>query len=366
MPIPASGTLSITQIQTEFGGTNPISLSEYYRGGSFVPNSAINAAIPTSGAISLNNFYGSSKRSPIAFTFTTSTANAALNVASLPSYIPGLTCVTVTVNPGVYLYSTAVGNYGLYLFGATTGDNVTLINNGFIAGKGGDGGSRNNGAGPLSGSPGGRALVIGQNTTINNVGYIGGGGGGGAGMNGGSFSKIGTVRSFGGGGGAGGGNGGMGNGRAPVPTPGGGISPGFFCTAPGGLGGGPGAVGGNGVSGSPSFATGGGGGGAGGGSGNSAGCTQGGGGGGGGGIIFPGVGGAMGGCGTFINGAGGSANAAGLNPGSGGGGWGAVGGGGAGGGIGSGGAGGKAVCLQGAYSVTWVGGCTARVWGAVS
>jgi hypothetical protein len=30
MALPSSGAISFSQIQTEFGGTNPISLSEYY------------------------------------------------------------------------------------------------------------------------------------------------------------------------------------------------------------------------------------------------------------------------------------------------------------------------------------------------
>ena len=34
MAMPGSGTISFSQLQTEFGGANPISLSEYYRGGS--------------------------------------------------------------------------------------------------------------------------------------------------------------------------------------------------------------------------------------------------------------------------------------------------------------------------------------------
>jgi hypothetical protein len=33
MPIPASGPLSLQNIQTEFGGANPIGLNEYYAGG---------------------------------------------------------------------------------------------------------------------------------------------------------------------------------------------------------------------------------------------------------------------------------------------------------------------------------------------
>ena len=58
MTIKASGTLSFSEIQAEFGGAHPISLSEYYRGGGRVPSGT--SAIPASGAIKLSNFYGTS------------------------------------------------------------------------------------------------------------------------------------------------------------------------------------------------------------------------------------------------------------------------------------------------------------------
>ena len=59
MALPGSGVLTLADIQTEFGGTNPISLSEYYRGGGLVPDSSLNTGVPTSGAISVSDFYGS-------------------------------------------------------------------------------------------------------------------------------------------------------------------------------------------------------------------------------------------------------------------------------------------------------------------
>ena len=58
MALPASGTLSLGNIQTEFGGSNPIALSEYYRGGGLVPNITANNSIPTSGTIEVSDFYG--------------------------------------------------------------------------------------------------------------------------------------------------------------------------------------------------------------------------------------------------------------------------------------------------------------------
>ena len=51
MTLPSSGPISMLQIATEFGGTAPHSLSEYY---------GVAPGVPTSGAISMANFYGKS------------------------------------------------------------------------------------------------------------------------------------------------------------------------------------------------------------------------------------------------------------------------------------------------------------------
>lgn len=62
MALPSSGPLTLADIQTEFGGSNPISLSEYYAGGAYVPSGTTGTygAVPTSGTISIRNFYGTS------------------------------------------------------------------------------------------------------------------------------------------------------------------------------------------------------------------------------------------------------------------------------------------------------------------
>jgi len=59
MTVPSTNT-SLQGIQDEFGGSNPIQLSEYYAGGSFVSSSdpAPNGPIPTSGQISMGQFRG--------------------------------------------------------------------------------------------------------------------------------------------------------------------------------------------------------------------------------------------------------------------------------------------------------------------
>lgn len=57
-----TGPISLGDVQTEFGGSNPIGMNEYYRGGTYV-NSATAAGtsgsqIATSGAIQLGDFRG--------------------------------------------------------------------------------------------------------------------------------------------------------------------------------------------------------------------------------------------------------------------------------------------------------------------
>ena len=60
MALPGSGPISSSMIQTEFGGSNPIAISEYYRGGANVPDTGTNVNIPTSGQIKFSDFYNGS------------------------------------------------------------------------------------------------------------------------------------------------------------------------------------------------------------------------------------------------------------------------------------------------------------------
>ena len=59
MPLQSSGAISLLNIQGEFGGSSSnIAISNYYRGGSNVPNTTVNNSIPTSGQIQFDDFYG--------------------------------------------------------------------------------------------------------------------------------------------------------------------------------------------------------------------------------------------------------------------------------------------------------------------
>lgn len=138
-------------------------------------------------------------RSVASQTYAASTQEASLNVTSLSGYQAGSTDITITINAGVYLWSDSTSTAGLTLAGGTVGDTITIVNNGFVMGKGGNGATYSGGHVPAT--AGGPAVSLGFNTTITNTaGYIGGGGGGGA--------KDSTQNDHAGGGGAGGGAGG--------------------------------------------------------------------------------------------------------------------------------------------------------------
>ena len=311
MTLQSSGLITLSNIQSEFGGVNPISLSEYYRGGTYVPSQ--NTGVPTTGAISMGgNFYG--EENTFFLTIASNTENANISTLATAAGWNGSTQIYVTINAGVWVWSDSTSTAGLIIPSGMPV--VTILNNGYIIGKGGKGGqgqyisSKTEAASLMFGGAGGLAIQSRSNTIIiNNSGaYIAGGGGGGAG----------------------GGDGGKGNGDTSGET------------VNGGVGGGINANGTNGVSKSDAqseYGAGGGGGGSGGaGGGVGVNISSGGGvpngsasgGGGGGGRKLPGVGGVTTGVSSgdqaFQGMPGGTAGAAGTNgsrQGGGGGGWGA-------------------------------------------
>lgn len=248
MALPSSGPLAFTNIQTEFGGTNPIGLNEYYRGGPFVPVSTSTATIPSSGTIAANNFYGTAKRVNVPLTIGSPTYNYDVytQASSAPGYVAGISDVALTVSPGVQVGSTSTGAYAMLVPSSfSPGDIVTITNNGVIQGMGGAGGPGQFGA--TNGNPGGgggNALYVNRPVTITNNSVIAGGGGGGGAGAGYTPNKGGSDWGGGGGGGAGynggagGGGGYPGGGGNSSSGGGGGGGP-----APGGSGGGRGATG---------------------------------------------------------------------------------------------------------------------------
>lgn len=240
MTLQTTGAISLSNIQTEFGGSNPISLNEYYAGGGYVP--AGTSGVPSSGTISINQFYGKSNVFNFNPTISSSTYNYNLKSAAIAAGWNQTTplIANVTVAAGVVIGSTSTAAAFDTSSGYPSGSSLalTIQSGAYISGKGGNGANY----GPNNGAPGGLALWAQVGIKITNNGTIqGGGGGGGAGQS-----------PWGGGGGGGGqvgGTGGIGggydDGQGPNGRPGtltaGGIG-GFYY---GGAGGNPGQNGSN-------------------------------------------------------------------------------------------------------------------------
>ena len=214
MTLPSSGTLSINNIVGEFGGSAPHGLSEYYRNGGLVTPQ--NTSVPTSGAISISNFYGS-----VAQTTTTITTSAIINGQSNRKEITVSDFITagnkLRIPSGFWIWSDDATVPALII-----DIPCEIQNEGKIIGKGGYG---------LFGTTtppqdGGIAIKI--NSAVTALGSViitnasgafiagGGGGGGGSGTNG-------TVTNGFGGGGAGGGNPELNNAKPPSNRASGGV-----------------------------------------------------------------------------------------------------------------------------------------------
>lgn len=136
------------------------------------------------------------------FTITSSTNNFNLKAAALAAGWDGTTILqsTVTVNSGVYIGSTSTSTAAFDTgTGFPSGSQLSLINNGYIVGKGGNGGGSDSAtnyyygtsgcnaiwlvswSGRTDGGSGGLALNAQTAISITNNGTIGGGGGGGGG-----------------------------------------------------------------------------------------------------------------------------------------------------------------------------------------
>ena len=236
MTLPSSGPISLLDIQNEFGGSNPIGLDEYYRGGALVPagtaagtgssqtaplTPAAPVQIATSGTIQLSMFRGTSAVVPFVLNVVISSNTEDFNMRSyaLANGWDGTSplIMSVTINTGVTVSSSSTSTPAFTT--KTSGDpafpvgsSLTLLNNGIIAGRGGAGGTganvvnvttfTNGGAG----GAGGPALQALDAISITLNGVIGGGGGGGGGggatvTSTGGKASIDTGLSGGGGGG---------------------------------------------------------------------------------------------------------------------------------------------------------------------
>ena len=209
MAITSSGEIKFSDIQTEFGGSNPIAFSEYYYNASgYVTNSTF----PASGEFKLSRFYGASDS--VIETVSSNTTNlvlATLFGSAWTSTIPKI----LNINSGVTVGATS--NNVALLVSSSMGGTLVVNNAGTITGYGGTAGASSGNGNSNSGTPGGDGgagghaiSVASTGATINNTGTISGGGGGGGGGGAGErgrraygFSQINVAGYAGGAGGVG-------------------------------------------------------------------------------------------------------------------------------------------------------------------
>jgi len=208
--LPLSGPLSIEEIADEFYGAGidpdanpPHWLADYY-------GVDDDPAIPTSGTISISDFYGTSNT----WTIDLGTILLENNIKNLNIHDfaiihgwNGRSLIDLTIPPGIYIWSDDI-----LMPAMITGDlpnGLILRNMGYIIGKGGAGGSVfPGGMYPyIEAENGGPAFELNCECELHTMtGYIAGGGGGGGGMNV-NRTELEPIVG-GGGGGAGGGRGG--------------------------------------------------------------------------------------------------------------------------------------------------------------
>ena len=99
MPLQTSGAISLLDVQNEFGGSNPISISEYYGAAS---------GVPTSGTISLSNFYGKSAYTPMSLSYSGGVGEAF--GACQTVYASATVSVANGVGPFTYVWTRTSGS----------------------------------------------------------------------------------------------------------------------------------------------------------------------------------------------------------------------------------------------------------------
>lgn len=147
--------------------------------------SGTNGSVPTSGALAVSKFYGTSKGFTFNDTLSGDVNNYSLHDRAVSGGWNGTVALfaNIIVPSGKVVGSSSSSLTSFIIESLPSGSTVHLENDGYIVGYGGDGGTAGTGGGAGGpGGNGGRAMSISYAVTIDNTnGIIGGGGGGGGG-----------------------------------------------------------------------------------------------------------------------------------------------------------------------------------------
>jgi hypothetical protein len=219
MPVPTSGAISLANLQTELegvtAGANGASLSEFYAGGSYVTAGSVafpggvRTAIPTSGEISLDDFYGAkwfgadqgyAYATPGTYTVTIANRTGFINNYRYSGIIQagggGGGGAHGSTAPNTDVINSGGGGGGgqrINFNGTATGSTLTFT---IVVGAGGGGGGNSTAANPYT--PGGTPGGAGGNSQLYINGALianaaGGGGGGAGALNNGSLGTSGAA-----------------------------------------------------------------------------------------------------------------------------------------------------------------------------
>jgi hypothetical protein len=206
MALPSTGAITVGNVQTQFGGTNPAGMSEYYAGGAYVPAGtkggngsdgvASGTTIPSSGTLKMANFYGAPQAAAsMTIGAQTITYSAGKVFEYYDSVVSSATDVNITVNQdractvvmcgsgGSSTQSTSTGGSSMMLtFTFTFKAGVTYVLR--LGTPGGQGAGGSSAPSPSSGVGGGySALYLTSASSTNVIAVVGGGGGGASGAN---------------------------------------------------------------------------------------------------------------------------------------------------------------------------------------
>jgi len=176
MTLPASGPISLSQVQTEFGGENPISMSEYYRNGPYMTDN--NSGVPTGNQIGMSDLRGTYKAFTVVYEVIGGGGAGGFGVDDggegyRGTYAPSGSDSVITFPDTTITSSGAQGGENC------KGNRATAGENGFASyyGDGGAGGSLNNyGADAVNAGSGGGGGGGDSGSLFDSGGCSGGGG----------------------------------------------------------------------------------------------------------------------------------------------------------------------------------------------